>query len=82
MNDKIKEITILITGALMALMGFLATLNIQYEWLTKESIDAFGVLITAVVVLVLTLYTVYKNTFIITKKAKQQKAELKRKGLK
>lgn len=81
-KENAKELAALIMGWLTALMGFLATLNIKFEWLTEASINAFGVFIVATIILVISVYTVYKNTFVVTKKAKRQKEELKRKGLK
>lgn len=81
-KENAKELATLITGWLTALMGFLATLNIKFEWLTEASINAFGVFVVATITLVVSAYAIYKNTFVITKKAKKQKEELKRKGLK
>jgi len=81
-KENAKELATLITGWLTALMGFLATLNIKFEWLTEASINAFGVFIVATIILVVSVYAIYKNTFVITDKAKKQKEELKRKGLK
>lgn len=81
-KETAKEIATLVTGWLGALMGVLATLNIKFEWLTDASISAIGVFIVATIMLVVGIYSVYKNTFVVTEKAKRQKAELKRKGLK
>ncbi|MFD2208548.1 phage holin [Virgibacillus halophilus] len=80
-NDKVKGIVILVVGFLQALMGFLATLNIRFEWLSNESINAFGVLLTAFIMLVAGVYAVWKNTF-TGKKAQRQNEELHKKGLK
>ena len=80
-KEKVKGIVILIVGFLQALMGFLATLNIEYQWLTEASISAFGLLVTAAILLVAGLYAVWKNTF-TGKKAQEQNEELHRKGLK
>ena len=81
-KESAKELATLITGWLTALMGFLATLNIKYEWLTEASINALGVFIVATIILVVSSYAIYKNSFVITDKAKKQKEELKRRGLK
>ena len=81
-KEELKEIATLVSGFLMAVMGFLATLNIKFEWLTEASISAFGTVIVAAGILVVTLYAVYKNTFVLTKRAKEQKETLKQKGLK
>ncbi|WP_068672269.1 phage holin [Oceanobacillus sp. Castelsardo] len=80
-NDKIKGIVILLVGFLQAVMGFLATLNIEFQWLTDASISAFGVMISAAIMLIVGIYTVWKNTF-TGKKAQRQNEELHKKGLK
>ncbi|MEC5422409.1 PTS mannose transporter subunit IID [Virgibacillus sp. C22-A2] len=82
MKDKAKEISILIVGFFTSVMGFLATLNVKFEWLTEASVNAFGAVIVSGVILVGSLYAVYKNTFVITAKAKIQAEELQKKGLK
>lgn len=74
-DDKIKGTVILIVGFLQALMGFLATLNVKFEWLTDASVSAFGILITAGIMLIVGVYAVWKNTF-TGKKAQEQNKEL------
>lgn len=81
-TDAAKEIAKLVTGWLGAAAGVLATLNIKYEWLTPESINAFGLFLIATVMLVTTVYGVYKNSYVMTKKAKMQSNVLKQRGLK
>lgn len=80
-NDKVKGIVILIVGFLQAVMGFLATLNIEFQWLTDASISAFGAVIAAGIMLVIGFYAVWKNTF-TGKKAQRQNEELHKRGLK
>ncbi|MEC1157132.1 phage holin [Cytobacillus horneckiae] len=65
-------------GFMSAIMLFLGTLNIQFQWLTEASINAFGVVLSAGIFLGVNLYTIYKNHYGFTGKAKQQKAWLKR----
>ncbi|MCD5324798.1 MULTISPECIES: phage holin [Pontibacillus] len=81
MKEKAKEFSILVVGFLSAIMGFLATLNIKFQWLTEASIDAFGAVIVAAVMLISGAYAVWKNTF-VSKKGLEQKNALKEKGLK
>lgn len=81
MKENIKEVATLVGGFLTAVMGFLATLNIKYAWLTEASISAFVTVIIAGGMLVVGIYTVWKNTY-VSKKGKEQKKELQRKGLK
>lgn len=76
-----KDITILVTAALSALLLFLATVGVSFEWFTLNSINAFEVLLGALVTLGATLYGIYKNTHIITERARKQKEELKRRNL-
>lgn len=79
-KDKRKGTAILVSGFLFALMGFLATLNIEFGWLTEASINSFTILIVAAAQLIITLFATWKNTF-TGKKAQKQNAELKKKGL-
>ena len=75
-----KDITILLGGFLTALLLFLGTVGISFEWFTQESIDAFVLFIGASIALGLNLYSVWKNTY-VSKKAQIQKKVLKDKGL-
>lgn len=75
-----KDVVSQVVSFLSAAMMFLGTLNIHFEWLTKESINAFGVVLTAAIALGITLYGIYKNHFGFTQKAKNQKAWLKKEG--
>ncbi|QAS52363.1 phage holin [Halobacillus litoralis] len=81
MKEQIKDVATLVGGFLTAVMAFLATLNIRYEWLTEASISAFVTVIIAFGMLVVGVYSVWKNTY-VSKKAKKQKRELQKKGLK
>lgn len=76
-----KDVATLIGGFLTAVMVFLATLNIKFEWLTEESISAFVAVIVAAALLVSGLVATWRNTY-VSKKGKQQKEFLKSKGLK
>ncbi|MDQ0268864.1 phage holin [Cytobacillus purgationiresistens] len=78
----IKDVVAQIVGFLSAIMLFLGTLNIQFQWLTESSINAFGVVLSAGIFLGVNLYTIYKNHYGFTDKAKQQKAWLEKENLK
>lgn len=80
--DKAKQIIAMVGGFLSSTLMFLGTLNVKYDWFTVESIDAFVVVLGAAVPLAFAFYGIYKNTFLLTKKAKIQEDELKRRGLK
>lgn len=80
--DKVKQYVGLVGGWLSAVLLFLGTLNVKFEWFTQDSIDAFVVVLGASVPFILVLYGVWKNTYLIKQKAKQQEYVLKQKGLK
>ncbi|ASV67566.1 PTS mannose transporter subunit IID [Cytobacillus kochii] len=73
-NDVVKQIV----GFFSAIMLFLGTLNIEFQWLTDASINAFGVVLSAGIFLSVNLYTIYKNHYGFTRKAINQKAWLER----
>lgn len=75
-----KDITTLLGGFLTALLLFLATIGISFEWFTQESINAFVVLVGASAALVINIYAVWKNTY-TSKKAQLQKKALQAQGL-
>lgn len=80
--DKAKQYVAMVGGFLSAVFLFLGTLNIKFEWFTVDSIDAFVVVLGAGLPMAMALYGVYKNQYLLTKKAKVQEDELKSKGLK
>lgn len=82
MDDKLKQYVALFGGLLSAVLLFLGTLNIEFEWFNAESIGAFEGVLIAAVPFALLVYGVYKNTYIVTDKAKKQERALKQKGLK
>ena len=45
-NHMKKDFTILLGGFLSALLLFLGTIGISFDWFTQQSIDAFVVLVT------------------------------------
>jgi SPP1 phage holin len=72
-----KDTIILLGGFLTALLALFSTLNISFEWFTKESIDAFVIALTAFVAFAVNVYAIWKNTHVKTKlKAKKQKENL------
>ncbi|MGD6898591.1 phage holin [Bacillus infantis] len=77
----IKDAITLLGGALSALLLFFGTIGLSFEWFTQESINAFIVLVGAIVSLIISLYAIWKNTY-VSKKAKLQKEMLERNGLK
>lgn len=82
MDDKLKQIIALFGGWLSAILLFLGVVGLSFDWFNQESIDAFVVVLMATVPLVVALYGIKKNSYLLSQKAKRQEEELKRKGLK
>ena len=86
--SKWKDLSILVVGFLAATMGFLAALNIEFQWLTPESISAFGAFFVAGVMLIAGAIATWKNTHLFTKNegikkvALQPQKKRKKKGVK
>ena len=82
MDDKLKQYIGLFGGLLSAILLFLGTLNIEFEWFNTGSISAFTAVLVAAIPFVLLVYGVYKNSYVLTEKAKKQERALKQRGLK
>jgi len=82
MDDKLKQHVALFGGWLSAVLLFLGTLNVKFEWFNQTSIGAFEVVLMASVPFVIALYGVWKNTYLVRKQAKDQERLLKHQGLK
>ncbi|MFD9629000.1 phage holin [Peribacillus muralis] len=80
--DKTKQYIAMIGGALGALLLFFQSLGFQVEWFNEHTINSFINFLTALVPLGFALYGVYKNQYLLTKKAKEQEDALKEQGLK
>lgn len=80
--DKAKQVIALFGGMLSAFYTFLMVIGVQLEWFNEKSIEAFGFLLTSITAFGLTVYGIWKNTYLVTPKAKEQEEELKKKGLK
>lgn len=81
-TDKVKQYIALFGGLLSAILLFLQSLGINLTWFTDDTINAFVEVLVNAVPFVLVVYGVYKNTYIVTKKAKEQEKALEKKGLK
>lgn len=75
-----KDIFTLLGGFLTAVLLFLGTIGISFDWFTQESINAFVIMVGAFVALVFNLYAIWKNTY-TSKKAQLQKKALQAQGL-
>lgn len=80
--EKLKQYISLFGGLLSAVLLFLQSLGITFTWFTDQTIDAFVNALLATVPFVLVVYGVYKNSYIVTKQAREQEELLKKKGLK
>lgn len=74
-----KDILTLVCGFLTSLLLFLGSIGVKFQWF--ERVNAFIVLMSAASALIVNLYAVYKNTYVLTKKARKQKESLKKHGL-
>ncbi|MFP7202224.1 phage holin [Lysinibacillus halotolerans] len=81
-TDKLKQYIALFGGLLSAILLFLQSLGINFSWFTDNTINAFVEVLSNAVPFVLVIYGVYKNTYIVTQKAKEQEKTLKEEGLK
>lgn len=81
-KENLKEYITYFGGLLSAVLLFLQTQGLSFDWFTSESINAFLNVLTAAIPLVLLGFAVHKNTYIMTKKARKQKEVLKESGLK
>lgn len=82
MNDKALQFIALFGGWLSAILLFLQSLNVEFEWFNQDTIGTFTNVLIASVPFVLIVYGVYKNSYILKESAKEQEKELIKKGLK
>lgn len=80
--EKLKQYISLFGGLLSAVLLFLQSLGITFTWFTDQTIDAFVNALLATVPFALVVYGVWKNSYIVTKQAREQEELLKKKGLK
>lgn len=80
--DKLKQYIALFGGLLSAVLLFLQAVGVELAWFTQSSIDSFVNVLIAAIPFALILYGLYKNTYLLTPKARKQEDELKKRGLK
>lgn len=81
-TEKLKQYIGLFGGLLSAVLLFLQTLGLYFNWFNQESIDAFVNVLLAAVPFMVVLYGIWKNSYIVSKQAREQEELLKKKGLK
>ncbi|QDW82862.1 PTS mannose transporter subunit IID [Staphylococcus chromogenes] len=82
MEDKVKQFIALIGGFLGALYLALQASGISAEFINPQKVEAWINVINTGLPLVLVAYGVWKNTYLVKSKAKEQEQVLKEKGLK
>lgn len=80
--DKLKQYIGLFGGVLGAVLLFLQSIGLTFTHFNDDTINAFVNVLESLIPFALVAYGVYKNTYIVTKRAKKQEIELKEKGLK
>jgi len=81
-KDKTKQYIAFVGGALGGILLFLQSLGVELTHFNDNTINAFVTMLESFVPLFLVGYGIYKNQYIITKKAKEQEVDLKMRGLK
>lgn len=82
MQDKIKQYVALVGGFLSALYLALQASGISVEFINPQKVDAWINVINTGLPLALVTYGVWKNTYLVKSKVKEQEQVLKEKGLK
>lgn len=81
-TEKLKQYIALFGGWLGAVILFLRSIGVTFAHFDDDSINAFIGVLEASVPFILVAYGVYKNSYLLSKKAKEQEELLKKKGLK
>lgn len=81
-TDKLKQYIAMFGGFLGALYMLLQSYGIQAEYINPDKVNALVVALNSLVPFALVAYGIYKNTYLLTDKAKKQERVLKKAGLK
>ena len=81
-KDKLLQVIAMLGGALGGVLLFLQSMGIELAHFNDDTIDAFISLLESFVPLILVGYGIWKNQYLVTKKAKRQENDLKMRGLK
>ena len=73
MNKEVKDIVTLVSAFLSALYLALQSIGIAFKWLTPDAIDAWTMALGSLGALVVAIYGVYKNTYVLTKKGRKHR---------
>lgn len=80
--DKLKQYIGLFGGLLGAVLLFLQSIGLTFTHFNDDTINAFVNVLESLIPFILIAYGIHKNSYIYTKKAKEQEKLLKEKGLK
>lgn len=80
--DKAKQFVGLIGGFLGAFYLALQATGLEFLWFNPDTINAWMGVLNAGIPFALIAYGIYKNQYLITKKAKKQEKALQDEGLK
>ncbi|UTG99314.1 phage holin [Macrococcoides canis] len=81
-EDKLKQWIAFIGGFLGALYLALKSAGIEAEWLSNERVAPWLKVLDTLIPFGLAAYGIYKNQYLLTKRAQKQEQALKQKGLK
>ena len=63
-----KDVMALLGGFLTSLLFFFSTIGLKFEWFTQDSINAFVLVIAALVALIINIYAIIKDHSVCFKK--------------
>lgn len=81
-QDKIKQYISLFGGILGALYMLLQTYGIQADYINPDKQNAIMAFLNSFIPFFMVAYGIWKNTYIVTKKARKQEKVLQDAGLK
>ncbi|MGO1988053.1 MULTISPECIES: phage holin [Mammaliicoccus] len=80
--DKVKQFVAMIGGFIGALYLALNASGVQVEWFNPQKLNAWMNVLNTGIPIVFVLYGIWKNTFILTNRSREQEQFLKQSGKK
>lgn len=80
--DKVKQFVAMIGGFIGALYLALNASGVQVEWFNPQRLNAWMNVLNTGIPIVFVLYGIWKNTFILTNRSREQEQFLKQSGKK
>lgn len=81
-TEKIKQYVAMLGGALGGIYLFLKSLELEFKHFNEVTIESFMTMLTLVIPFIFVLYGVYKNQYLITRKARKLEEEQIKRRLK